>query len=36
MTNNQNVLKWVEEMTALTKPEKVVWIDGSDEQLQAL
>ncbi|MBR4305437.1 MAG: phosphoenolpyruvate carboxykinase (GTP), partial [Ruminiclostridium sp.] len=36
MTNNQNVLKWVEEMTALTKPEKVVWIDGSDEQLNAL
>lgn len=36
MTNNKNVLKWVEEMQALTKPEKVVWIDGSDEQLNAL
>ncbi|MCH5200229.1 MAG: phosphoenolpyruvate carboxykinase (GTP) [Oscillospiraceae bacterium] len=36
MTNNQNVLKWVEEMQALTKPDKVVWIDGSDEQLNAL
>lgn len=36
MTNNKNVLKWVEEMQALTKPDKVVWIDGSDEQLNAL
>ena len=36
MTNNQNVLKWVEEMQALTKPDKVVWIDGSEEQLYAL
>ncbi len=36
MTNNQNVLKWVEEMQALTKPDKVVWIDGSEEQLNAL
>ena len=36
LTNNQNVLKWVEEMKALTKPDKVVWIDGSDEQLNAL
>ncbi len=36
MTNNKNVLKWVEEMQALTKPDKVVWIDGSDEQINAL
>ncbi len=36
LTNNANVLKWVEEMTALTKPDKVVWIDGSKEQLDAL
>jgi len=36
MTNNQNVLKWVDEMTALTKPDKIVWIDGSEEQLAKL
>ena len=36
LTQNPNVNKWVDEMVALTKPEKVVWIDGSDEQLAAL
>ena len=36
LTKNPNVLKWIEEMTALTKPDKVVWIDGSKEQLDAL
>ena len=36
LTKNPNVLKWVDEMIALTKPAKVVWIDGSDEQMNAL
>ncbi len=36
LTQNQNVNNWVEEMIALCKPNKVVWIDGSDEQLEAL
>ena len=36
LTNNANVLKWVDEMVALTKPDKVVWIDGSKEQIDAL
>ncbi len=36
LTNNQNVLKWVDEMVALCKPDNVVWIDGSEEQLNAL
>ena len=36
LTNNKNVLNWVDEMVALCKPDQVVWIDGSDEQLDAL
>ncbi len=36
LTNNPNVLKWVDEMIAFTKPDKVVWLDGSTEQLEAL
>ena len=36
MTNNKKVLNWLDEMIALCKPEKVVWIDGSREQLEAL
>jgi len=36
MTNNQNLLNWVKEMAALTKPDSIVWIDGSEEQLDAL
>ena len=33
LTKNPNVNKWVEEMIALTKPDKVVWVDGSEKQL---
>lgn len=36
MTNNRKVLSWLEEMKSLTKPDKVVWIDGSEKQLEAL
>ncbi len=36
MTQNKNVLSWVEEMSALTTPDSVVWIDGSEAQLMAL
>ena len=36
LTNNKNVLKWVDEMVTLCKPDKVVWIDGSEEQMKAL
>lgn len=31
LTSNKSVLKWVDEMVALTKPDHVVWIDGSEE-----
>jgi phosphoenolpyruvate carboxykinase (GTP) len=30
---NDKVNKWVEEMIALTKPDRVVWIDGSEEEM---
>ncbi len=36
MTKNPTVLKWLEEMKELLKPEKVVWIDGSDAQRDEL
>ena len=36
MTANKIVTAWVEEMRALTKPDQVVWIDGSEAQLEAL
>ena len=36
MTQNTTVLKWLDEMKALLNPTNVVWIDGSEEQLEAL
>ncbi len=35
-TDNKTVLKWLDEMKELLNPDKVVWIDGSEEQLDAL
>ena len=36
MTTNQSVLKWIDEMKALVNPDNVIWIDGSEEQLEKL
>ena len=36
MTNNKYVLSWIDEMAAMTQPDKIVWIDGSEEQAEAL
>lgn len=36
MTNNKSVLNWIEEMKALVSPDQVVWIDGSEQQLEQL
>ena len=36
LTQNPNILKWIDEMVALCKPDNFVWIDGSKEQLDAL
>ncbi len=36
MTNNKFVLDWINEMAAMTQPDKIVWIDGSEAQAEAL
>ena len=36
MTTNKKVLQFIDEAVALAKPDKVVWIDGSEAQLEAL
>ncbi len=36
MTNNKVVLSWLNEMAEMTKPDKIVWIDGSEQQLEEL
>lgn len=35
-TNNEAVLSWMNDMIAMCKPDKVTWIDGSEEQLETL
>lgn len=36
MTQNKTVLTWLDEMAAMCQPDNIVWIDGSEEQLEAL
>ena len=36
MTQNKAVLSWLDEQIKLFNPDKVVWIDGSNEQRDAL
>ena len=36
MTNNKTVLAWIDEMKELLTPDNIVWIDGSEEQIEAL
>ena len=36
MTNNKYVLDWINEMAEMTQPDKIVWIDGSEAQAEAL
>ena len=36
LMQNKTVIDWIEEKIALVSPDKVMWIDGSEEQLDAL
>lgn len=36
MTNNKNVINWIQQMKELVNPIDVVWIDGSEQQLENL
>ncbi len=36
LTKNKSILDWVDDKIALLKPETVMWIDGSEAQLEAL
>ena len=36
LTTNKSILEWIKEKAELVKPEKIVWIDGSKEQIDAL
>jgi phosphoenolpyruvate carboxykinase (GTP) len=36
MYSNKSVQLWVEEMAKLTKPDDIVWLDGSEEERQRL
>src|SRR3954449_6433987 len=35
-TTHPRLLAWVEEMAELTRPDQVVWVDGSDEEWERL
>ena len=36
LTTNRAVLDWISQVSAMTQPDAVVWIDGSEEQLEQL
>ena len=36
LTSNKAVLSWIDEMAKMTQPDSIVWIDGSQEQIEAL
>lgn len=36
LSTNKNLLKWVEKIAALCKPDAIHWVDGSQEEYDSL
>ena len=36
LSTNKHLLKWVEKMARLTRPARIHWVSGSDEENQSL
>ncbi len=36
LSNNKHLLRWVEKMAELTRPAAIHWVDGSEEEYNAL
>ena len=36
MTRNRYVLNWIDEMAKMTRPERILWIDGTEKQADEL
>ncbi len=36
LSSNKHLLRWVEKMAELTKPDSIHWVDGSEEENEAL
>jgi phosphoenolpyruvate carboxykinase (GTP) len=36
LTQNKNLLKWIEKIAALTQPDAIHWVDGSPEEYESL
>ena len=36
LTNNSHLTEWIDGVAAVTRPDRIVWIDGSEEQLDEL
>ena len=36
LTNNKNLLKWIEKMAAITQPAAIHWVDGSQADYETL
>src|SRR5215510_15574460 len=36
LTKNEHLLRWVEKMAELTRPDRIHWVDGSQEEYDQL